>query len=119
MRELLAVDSKKVFLIGEREGAYAVTRAVLSEQVECRGVVMVHGGGLSVADLRKLGECDLLSIAGTDRVAGRNQSRLAEAVRLAEVGGRVELRGAATRPWPLALGLAAADLEAWIRSRSE
>ncbi|MCA8955255.1 MAG: hypothetical protein KDC87_04225 [Planctomycetes bacterium] len=116
---LLPFDPQRIVVVGEGRGARAAV--ILSEEVPdaIRGLVLVHtSGGLATPALRKLRDLPILAIPGYRRVGADSIERLKLYARHA---GKTNLRVLDDRrwPWPLALPLAAREVEAFARAGTQ
>lgn len=113
LRAILPVRGERALWIGEREGAFAVARAALDTPSMVAGIVLVAGAPLGRPDLAGLDGVEVLAIAGTGHPstpALRNLARVAGP-------GPLRVIDAPDRPWPIAVGLSAPDIEAFARAR--
>lgn len=115
MPSLIAVAAKELrarfstsglALVGEREGAVAASLALDKVGEELKALALVCGGALGPGSEhgRRL---PITLVPGTDHPSTENLRRIQ--------GERVRRLEEAARPWPLALPLAAADLQRSLR----
>jgi pimeloyl-ACP methyl ester carboxylesterase len=112
LRQILPVDPERVFWVGEREGAFAVSRAALAEPGAVAGLVLVAGSGLAASDLEALPGVRVLC------VPAQGHPSTAALTHLARQGGdpaRVHLSEGRGIAWPVALGLRTAAIESFVR----
>lgn len=108
LRKMLPVG--EVVLVGEREGALAAVQTVVETTDLAVGVVLIAGGSLGPADADTLaGQVRMLCIPATGYPGNHNLRRLAD---LLEKG--VEMLDAGGRPWPMALGISAREIEGFV-----
>lgn len=110
--ERLSVDTERVVWVGEREGAFCVSRALLAAPELVSGAVLVLGGSLAKRDFEQI-EAPLLLIGAHGHGSSTVLDGLAK--RAAHAGVRAtRLEGDATRPWPIALSASASAIEAFV-----
>lgn len=114
LSQLLPVTEGQVFWVGDREGAYCVSRAVVLEPGLARGAVLVNGGGLSVPELDALSERsqEILVVTSAEHPSAARVDGLVER------GGRqvrLSAGSAELRPWPIAVPLAADEIERFVQ----
>lgn len=112
LRERFEASAETV-LVGEREGAAAVTRALSRDAGLATGIALVCGGSLDAAAASRLSEAHVLASPGRDHPGNVNLER---AVRLlGEAGAKVRVTPAKTCPWQIAVPLLLPELEQWLQ----
>jgi hypothetical protein len=114
LRDLLPLAPGGAVLVGEREAAWAVCRAAVADPKAVAALVLVCAAPLSRDDLAAMPDTRILAIAGAGHPSTASLLHLVEAGRRNGEPDRVRLCGGETRPWPIALPLAAAELEAFV-----
>lgn len=105
--------SDRVLLIGEREGAAAVSRAVSSDPALCREFALVCGGSLDRATAERLATARVLAAPVLDSPTNVNLERAVALLRAA--GADVHLPPPETLAWPIALPQLLPEIEAWAK----
>jgi pimeloyl-ACP methyl ester carboxylesterase len=110
LRRTLPVREDAVFLVGEREGGYAVARTAMAAPAAVRGLALVAGGGLSRAELEAPERPAVLAVPA----AGHPSTAVLDALGGAGVDGVTPLPAART-PWSVALVLRGPEIAAFVR----
>ncbi|MHC5062664.1 MAG: hypothetical protein ACYTG5_01665 [Planctomycetota bacterium] len=113
LHEILPVKNGKVILIGEREGAWAVGRAVTRDQASCAGLVLVTAAAIAKPDLESLAGLHILGVTGRGHPGNAGLLNLSRISKDSEVLGSLRVLSEADRPWPIALAISAAEIEAF------
>ncbi len=116
LQKVLRVRPGAVVLIGEREGAYAVGRAVLADHDLAAACVLVCGGAMSRVELTALQRTHLLLVTGTGHVTTAVLKSMAASARAAGRSELVTLAPDVSRPYLFALPLAKSSIEAFVSS---
>jgi len=99
-------------LVGERDGASAVTRALALDPALSSGFALVAGGALSATTAGLLSGARAFVAPCRYHPANVNLARAAELLR--EAGATVDLASSGDRPWQLAVPLLLPQLEPWL-----
>lgn len=114
LRELVAilpVVEGQVILAGEREGAWAVGRAAISNEGLCLGLILVTGGAMPRSDVERLNGMPILAVQAQGHPGNRGLSNLQQHAIDLGYQQAVTLLPAEGRPWPLALALSVKEIE--------
>lgn len=114
LKRILPVRDDAVVLVGEREGAYAVSRAAVLEPGLACGIALVAGGALSLPDLEKLGDTRVLVAP-----AHGHPSSLALAWLAQQGRSNVTALPADGVGWSTALGQHASAIQAFVERTAE
>ena len=116
LRKRFGLDAATV-LIGEREGAAALTRALTHQPDLAGGFALVCGGSLDRAAAKRLAGKHVLAAPGLGHLGNVNLERAVTLLRAA--GGDVQVMPAKGRAWPIAVPLLLPAIEALARAAVE
>ncbi len=114
LQTILPVDGDRVVLVGDRGGAYCVSRALVAHPDLARGAVLVNGGALSNPDLEKLGDKHFMLVPSAGHPSEVHLESLQKRAEGRANAGMLE--GADLRPWPIAVPLASRAIEGFVRA---
>ena len=109
LRAILPVST--VFLVGEREGAYAVSRAALDPSTGVTRVVTIDGGAITRRELEAAPHISHLLIATANCPAAGSLEAITAA---AAPTDRAHFTARPDIPWPLALAASASTIETFL-----
>ncbi len=115
LAEVFPFDADRIVLIGEGHGASGVVDLAMKYPRRVRGLVLVNAtGGLASPQLRTLRELPILAIAGHSPSAKQSIDLLQTYAKSAE-NKKLEVLQDKSRPWCLAVPMAARQIEAFGR----
>jgi pimeloyl-ACP methyl ester carboxylesterase len=115
LAEVFPFDADRIVLIGEGHGASGVVDLAMKYPKRVRGLVLVNAtGGLASPQLRTLRELPILAIAGHSPSAKQSIDLLQIYAKSAE-HKKLEVLQDKSRPWCLAVPMAARQIEAFGR----
>ncbi len=114
--ELVRYDPRKVFLVGDRQGAEGVVSLALNQPGCCRGLVLASGGAsaLTLNNIQKLGDLPVLVIPGHGHPAGESIRIHYKIAKQEGKAAHIRLLSERKWPWSLALPLASREIEAFV-----
>ena len=117
--KVVSFDKRRVFLVGDRQGASCLASLAVGEPKACRGLVVCNGG-VEALTLNNLGNGKLEGLP-TLVVPGHGHPGSEQALRHHKIAveegkaDHVTVLDGDTLPWPIALPLAAARIEAFVK----
>ena len=109
-------DPRKVFLVGDRQGAAGLASLALNDAGCCRGLVLANGGteALTLNNIQKLGDLPVLVIPGHGHAASEGLRLHHKIAKAAGKAGHIRLLSGRKWPWSQVVGLAAKEIEAFV-----
>ena len=114
---LVAFDKERVFLVGDRQGASGLASLAVGQPKAFRGLVVCNGGVevMTLNNLGKLGGLPTLVVPGHGHAGGNALIRHHKIAVEKGKADHVSVLEGKTLPWPIALPLAAARIEAFVK----
>lgn len=114
LRRILPIEEDLVFAIGEREGAYAVSRSAIEDESSIDALVLLDGGSISRPELEAHRGLHVAFCISADNASRGSLRTLAGALAATGRGRLLDVDGA---PSSIAIGAHAKVIEAFLRGR--
>ncbi|MBI5849506.1 MAG: hypothetical protein HZB39_00480 [Planctomycetes bacterium] len=114
LRRILPIEKDLVFAIGEREGAYAVSRAAIEDAGSIDAAVLLDGASISRPELEAQPALHVAFCISADQASRGSLSTLAGVL---AATGRARLLDVEGVPSSIAIGAHAKVIEAFLRER--